>query len=191
MGYDEEWFLSKYFKYDNGKVTLKGDFYNSFEDKDKHDNTPHKESLTRKTKRVASTKALLFGGILSLKKGDVNNLYRDIAEIHSCYLKNKSNFSDSFHSIIRMSLRLLCEAASRELGFTKIDEYIKRYCSDAKKKLSQDDKTFLATHNVSENTMVQLLQIGAHDYTATRSYDQTIGVSILLGTMLSISHGKN
>ena len=27
-----------YFKYDNGKVTLKGDFYNSFEDKDKNGN---------------------------------------------------------------------------------------------------------------------------------------------------------
>ena len=152
--------------------------------------TNGKEASQKRTPRVASTKPLFFGKVLSLKKGDVNNLYRDISEMHAYYIANKPHFSDSFHSIIRMALRLLCEAASNELGLS-IDDYIKKYYSLAKKKLSQDEKTFLQTNNVTDNTLVQLLHIGAHDYTATRSYDQTLGISIILGAMLSISHGKD
>ena len=72
----------------------------------------------------------------------------------------------------------------------KIDNYISAYSKEAKSSLSQDTKTFLSNLNVSDNTLPQLLHTGAHDYSASRLYEQTIGVSILLGAILSISHGK-
>ena len=89
-----------------------------------------------------------------------------------------------------MSLRLLCESAAKNCGETNIDRYITKYYSQAKKTLSQDTKTFLSNLNVSDSTLSQLLNTGAHNYAASQLYEQTIGVSIILGAMLSISHGK-
>lgn len=148
------------------------------------------DNLNKRTKRVKSNNLPLFGGSLYLKSGDINNLYRDICEIYDYYEKNRTRFSNSFLSIVRMSLRLLCESASKDLGNTKIDNYISTYSKEAKSSLSQDTKTFLSNLNVSESTLPQLLHTGAHDYSASRLYEQTIGVSILLGAILSISHGK-
>jgi hypothetical protein len=144
----------------------------------------------RRTRRVDSSKPELFGGRLYLKAGDINNLYMDICAIYDYYETNKSKFSSSFSSIIRMSLRLLCESAMKDIGKSRIDEYIAEYFANAKKTLSQDTKTLLANLNVSASTLPQLLHTGAHDYSASRLYDQTIGISIILGAMLAISHGK-
>lgn len=155
-----------------------------------HPSIIHTNGLNKRTKRVKSNNIVLFGGPLYLKSGDINNLYRDICEIYDYYEKNKIKFSNSFLSIVRMSLRLLCESASKDLGNSKIDNYISAYSKEAKSRLSQDTKTFLSNLNVSDNTLSQLLHTGAHDYSASRLYEQTIGVSILLGAILSISHGK-
>jgi hypothetical protein len=144
----------------------------------------------RRTRRVGSSKPMLFGGKLYLKAGDINNLYMDISAIYDYYEANKSTFSSSFSSIIRMSLRLLCESAAKDLGKTKIDDYIVEYYPQAKKTLSQDTKTLLSNLNVSDSTLPQLLHTGAHDYSASRLHEQTIGISIILGAMLAISHGK-
>lgn len=155
-----------------------------------HSSIIHTNRLNKRTKRVKSNNIVPFGGPLYLKSGDINNLYRDICEIYDYYEKNKIKFSNSFLSIVRMSLRLLCESASKDLGNSKIDNYISAYSKEAKSRLSQDTKTFLSNLNVSDNTLPQLLHTGAHDYSASRLYEQTIGVSILLGAILSISHGK-
>lgn len=155
-----------------------------------HSSIIHTNRLNKRTKRVKSNNIVLFGGPLYLKSGDINNLYRDICEIYDYYENNKIKFSNSFLSIVRMSLRLLCESASKDLGNSKIDNYISAYSKEAKSRLSQNTKTFLSNLNVSDNTLPQLLHTGAYDYSASRLYEQTIGVSILLGAILSISHGK-
>ena len=148
-----------------------------------------REDKTRRTKRTKATGPELFGRPLSLKPGDVNNLYRDVCDLYSFYRMYK--LSHSFTSIIRMSLRLLCETAAKELNYSGgIGEYTKKFFSTAKKNLSSDEKTFLVTNNVSEGSIVALLQIGAHNYSSSQNFDQTLAISIVLGSMLAITHGK-
>jgi len=141
----------------------------------------------RRTKRTRVEPLQIFGKPLTLKGGDVNNLYRDICDLYSFYQMNKSHLSSSFTVLIRMSLRLLCETASGDKG---IPEYVRMYFNNAKKILSKDEKTLLSNHNVKENSIVQLLQTGAHNYSASQNLDQTIAISIILGAMIQLSHSK-
>ena len=106
------------------------------------------------------------------------------------YEKNPTRFTLSFFSIIRMSLRLLCESAMKDQHMTDIRTYIKQFFPDAKKLLSQDIRTYLSNYNINDQTLPQLLHTGAHDYTASRDRELAIGISIILGAMLSLSHGK-
>ena len=140
----------------------------------------------RKTRRTKGSFPKLFGRDLSLRKGDVNNLYRDICDLYSFYLNNKSHLSSSFIVLIRMSLRLLCETAAK----SNIDDYIQKNFTSAKKSLSIDEKTLLSCQNVTEGSIVQLLHTGAHNYTASQNIDQTIAISIILGAMLQITHSN-
>lgn len=159
--------------------------------KDENTSEEGRISSPRRTRRVASSKPLFFGGTLFLKRGDVNNLYRDICDLHEHYVNNKSSFSDSFTSLIRMSLRLLCETAASDLNMKGIVEYSNKYFKDAKKALSHDYQTLLSCQNVEQNTIVRLLNVGAHNYTTSNNYEQTIAISIILGAMLTLSHGKD
>lgn len=143
----------------------------------------------RKTKRTKATSPQLFGKSLSLKPGEVNNLYRDICELYSFYLINKSHLSHSFTSVIRMSLRLLCETAAKDISVV-IADYVSSYFSRAKKSLSKDEKTLLSVNNVTDSSLIQLLHTGAHNYTSSQNFDQTLAISIILGSMLQLSHGK-
>lgn len=155
-------------------------------DKVTDDSLPTSE--LRKTKRIREPEIAIFGDDLYLKKGIVNNLYRDICELHGFYKREKT-LSKSFAAIIRMSLRLLCETAAKNIG-KQSDKYIALYFEEAKKTLSQDFKTLLSVHNISSSSLVQLLHIGAHNYTASQNYDQTIAISIILGAMLNLSHRR-
>lgn len=141
----------------------------------------------RRTKRTRVEPLQIFGKPLSLKGGDVNNLYRDICDLYSFYQIYKSHLSSSFTVLIRMSLRLLCETASGDKG---ISEYVRMYFNNGKKTLSKDEKTLLSNHNVKDNSIVQLLQTGAHNYSASQNLDQTIAISIILGAMIQLSHNK-
>lgn len=145
-------------------------------------------SELRKTKRIKEPEVVIFGEDLYLKKGSVNNLYRDICELHGFYKKEKK-LSKSFAAIIRMSLRLLCETAAKNIGKPS-DKYIASYFEEGKKTLSQDYKTLLSVHNISQGSLAQLLHIGAHNYTASQNYDQTIAISVILGAMLNLSHRR-
>ncbi len=144
------------------------------------------KKLTPRTKNQSPE---LFNGTLYLKKGEVSDLYRDITDLYSHYLKCKDEFSQHFPCLIRMSMRLLTEAAAMSESLA-LDAYIKKYFNSAKTKLDEDAKTTLYTQNVNLNTITQLLQIGAHNYTAGRNLQQTIALSIILGKILEISHGK-
>lgn len=150
------------------------------------DASPKKE---RKTKRVKNDGVLLFGGDLFLKPGEVNNLYRDISDLHQYFLKNKERLSATFPSMIRMSLRLLCEAAGNDLGL-KLESYVRNNFSSAKSELSQDMKTALSSSSVKENNIVELLHVGAHSYTTSKDLNQTLILSVIIGRIISLSHGK-
>ncbi len=145
----------------------------------------------RETRRVKSKGHEFFGGTLYLNSGDVSNLYKDISDLYVYYTKNKDNLSQSFVRLIRMSLRLLCELAAKDKQHTKIDSYIEKYFAAAKNNLSQDATTTLSTQSVNDTSIVQLMHIGAHNYQASSNLDQTLAMSIILGAMLSLSHGQD
>jgi len=89
-----------------------------------------------------------------------------------------------------MSLRLLCETAAKDKN-KQLDKYLKENFTNAKETLDQDIKTTLSTQNVNERTIVQLLQIGAHTYKASNNMEQTIAMSIIIGSIITITHGKD
>lgn len=144
----------------------------------------------KQSKRTALSKSDMFGGLLFLKYGDVSDIYRDIKDLYFYYDSNRSKLSDKFVSLLRMSLRLLCEAAAAEGGF-KIDKYVLKYFAPAKALLTTDQKTSLSSFNVTEASIVQLLQTGAHNYSSSKSEEQMIALSIVLGKILTLSHGKS
>ncbi len=145
----------------------------------------------RLTKRTKESGRIFFGKKLQLKYGDINDLYCDITKLYSYYEADinapKKNFSPAFPGLIRMSLRLLSEVAAGSEG---IDAYVKKYFSEGKSELSKEDRTFLSTQIVSDSSLVRLLHIGAHSYSTSRNIQQTLAISIILGEMLTISHGK-
>lgn len=145
----------------------------------------------RKTRLTKSTRIPFFGEKLVLKPGSVNNLYRDISTLCNVIEDKSNGFSDCSFAIIRMSLRLLCETAYKELGYQDFKDYISAFGATAKKKLDQDTKTLLSNQNVSPETLTQLLQTGAHNYLSSTSVDQAKCISILLGAILNESHGRS
>ena len=153
-------------------------------------NTPTAQCITvrRKTKRIAEPEIPFFGETLCLKAGNVNNLYRDILELHQFYKTHK--LPKSFSALLRMALRLLCETAKSSRKSDDIKKYIDKYFDDAKKLLNQDMKTILSNKNVKKETLPQLLHTGAHIYCSSQNYEQTLAISIILGAMLNLSHGK-
>jgi hypothetical protein len=144
----------------------------------------------RLSKRTPKKKTELFGGNLYLCIGDVSNLYRDIKDLYQFYISKKDELSQTFPGLIRMSLRLLCETAAKDKN-KQLDKYLKENFTNAKETLDQDIKTTLSTQNVNERTIVQLLQIGAHTYKASNNMEQTIAMSIIIGSIITITHGKD
>lgn len=147
------------------------------------------ESTKRQAARTKSKSPVLFNGVLYLKPGQASDLYRDITDLYNHYIKYKDDFSQYFPSLIRMSLRLLAESAASDTDLS-MGKYLKDNFKNAKTKLDSDSKTTLSTQNVNERSIEQLLHIGAHNYKAANNFEQTIAVSIILGKILEISHGK-
>ena len=148
------------------------------------------EKVPRLTRRSSKKEVEIFGGKLILVSGDTNSLYRDIDYLYDFYIKNKKTLSTSFPSLLRMALRLLCESAADVSASKDMGKYLKEHFANAKKNLDQDLKTTLANQNVNENTIAQLLHTGAHNYQSASNLDQTIAVSIIIGEILKITHGK-
>lgn len=146
------------------------------------------EKKKRKTK-VSKKKLVFFGEVLYLEHGAINDIYRDLVELEKFYQENKDHLSIYFPSIIRMSLRLLSEAAAKEHSQT-LQDYIKENFAEAKKGLDQDRKTTLYSQNVTSGTLVQLLQVGAHAYEAGQNYEQARAISIIIGQILKNTYGK-
>lgn len=149
----------------------------------------NKTKTPRKTKRTQKKDSVLFGDIIELKAGNVNDLYRDILSIAEYYLDNKDKLSNKFPALLRMSLRLLVETAAAE-DKKKIDKYIDTYFESGKALLSKDEKTTLSNNNVTQSSLSQLLNTGAHNYSDSLSYDKAYAMSLIVGKMLSISHKR-
>ena len=152
--------------------------------------TQPRKSTKPRTRKQSKLKIDFFSEKLILELGEVNNLYRDIYDLNEYYYKNRSKLSTSFPALIRMALRLLCETAAKERSFQKIHSYINKYYTDAKKGLDSDQKTWMSTQNVNDKSLIQLLQSGAHTFTASANYEQTVGMSLIIGQIIKLSHGK-
>lgn len=155
-------------------------------------NFPRKKHVKkrRKTQRSRKPSSNIFGGDLILKSGPVGNVYIDIVDLYTFYVNNKRKLSDSFPSLIRMSLRLLCETTCNDLDIN-FNTLIQNYFTKAKKALNQDQQTTLSSQNVRKENFIQLLQIGAHPYEASKNIEQTIAMSLIIGNILTLTHGKN
>lgn len=157
-------------------------------------------SPKKRTPRSKMYETPLFGGILSLKGGPINNLYREIEALDKLITKNVGKgLSEDAHIVIRMALRLLCETAWKDLKMKNLEEYLKKYFDVAKARLCKVEKTLLSKNLSDENPkplethkqLLSWLQDSAHTYDeSTRNYRQTVAISVLVGAILSCSHGK-
>lgn len=143
----------------------------------------------RQSRRSTKKANEFFGGRLYLRIGEVSNLYRDITDLYNFYINRQDQLSESFPGLIRMSLRLLCETASKECR-KKIEDYLNENFDNAKKTLDQDIKTTLSGQNVTKEAIIRLLHTGAHHYQSTANVEQTIALSIIIGAILTLTHGK-
>lgn len=163
------------------------------------DSQENSTSRSRPRTRVTSPSSLpIFGPKkLSLRPGDTNNLYRTLESLWQMYEQGKMDNCIAFPAVFHMSLRLLAEQAAEECGMGLAD-YVKEYATEAKKELrrqeqskrSKDITTFLSMQSVTPESLIMLLQNGAHAHTSTNNAEQARAISILLGTMLTISLGK-
>ncbi len=148
------------------------------------------------TKRVPKKKHKLFGGNKSpIEDGEIGNLYLDLHEMEK--MIGKKDVSDSFPCFIRMGLRLLAEAAGKDKDSKDkkpndcMKGYVQKHFEDAKNRLTHDEQKTLHIQNIhTSKECIDLLQASAHSYTANNNYEQTIALSLLIGKMLEISHGK-
>lgn len=149
-----------------------------------------KQQAKPQTRRTPKRPAELFGGKLYLQMGAVSDLYRDIVDLFHFYNEEKDKLSQAFPSLIRMALRLLCETASKDKD-ASLDTYLSENFPKAKKTFDQDVKTTLSNQNVTEKSIIQLLHTGAHSYESSSNIEQTIALSIVIGAIITITHGKD
>jgi len=185
----QEWLVENVFsKIDSG---FSGNKTNT--EKENEQTEADAPSPKRKTAREKNIAQSLFGQNLVLKKGDTNNIYQDVLDLYDFYVKdsqkNEPRLSKNFPALIRMSLRLLVESA---VAKTKgVADYVNTNFDNAKKQLTQDQKTTLSNNSVSgAKSLIQLLQSGAHNYTNSANFEQTVAMSIIIGALLNITHIK-
>lgn len=144
----------------------------------------------RRSRRVNTKNNEFFGGKLYLRIGTVSNIYRDISDLYDFYQDNKKVLSDRFPSLIRMSLRLITETAADEIELS-LDDYLKNNFDSAKKELNAEIKTTLFTQNVTKESIIPLLHLGAHNYELASNFEQTLAISIIIGKILTKTHGQD
>ncbi len=131
----------------------------------------------------------MFPNDLKLQKSYVHDIYLDILAIDKIYHKSKA--TQNFPRILRFSLRLLVEVATDFQGTSKFGEYINKNFDNARENLSSDDKNTLSEYEVKKKNLARLLQIGAHNFATTTFYGKACAMSIIIGAMLEITHGKD
>ena len=144
----------------------------------------------RLPRRVKSPQIPVFGGKLGIEAGEPANLYRDIVALYEYYEKNKRVLSDRFPALIRMALRLQCELIANCANSKDFGEFVKNDYDAAKRMLSQQEKTFLSTNNVTKDNIVSLLHTGAHNYESSYNLPQTIAMSLIVAGLLKLHCAK-
>ena len=80
------------------------------------------------------------------------------------------------------------------LTWNDLKKELKYYLTDhfdlAKKSLDQNAKTTLSSQSVSKDSITKLFQTGAHDYHNSKNEEQALALSIILGAILNLTHGK-
>lgn len=141
----------------------------------------------RKTKKKEHE---LFGGKLNLqKKGDTLEIYEDIRQLYK-HFQNKNYYIP--WTFIRVGLRLLCESAAKEPNAPKWTKLVRDRFQEAKEKLSKDEKTTLRSQGIhNKDKLIELLQSGAHNYTAANNQNQAVAISLILGKIIELEVNKN
>jgi hypothetical protein len=157
----------------------------------KIERTINKPQVPRLTKRMSPKLPEIFGGKLYLRQGDVSDLHRDIMDLYYFYAQKKDSLSNTFPNLIRMSLRLLWETAAGSTDQKMRDNYIRDNFVEAKSNLDKEMKTSLSSYDItSPDKMIGLLHIGAHNYKSSSDFNQTLALSLMIGAILNITHGK-
>lgn len=134
-----------------------------------------------------------FGGTLTLRKGQANDIYRDFESLYKYYVGNKDKLSKSFPAVFRVMLRLMVESVSGNStsdysGF--VDKYFDRAKNNLKNK-GNDLVTTLANFQVSKGEdLKKLLNNGGHNYEASAAMEQTLAMSLIVGEMVVIAQSK-
>lgn len=156
------------------------------------------KKASRRTRTVKPKQYQAFGEILRLRPGDVNNLYRVLDELWRRFESGQIQSSEAFPGLFRVGLRLVVEAAAREIYPKKakpLIDYIGAFRDEAWAALRERDKgndlaTYLSTVSVTKEKLSSLLQTGAHCYSSSNNREQALALSIVVGAMLKLSHGK-
>jgi hypothetical protein len=111
--------------------------------------------------------------------------------MYEFYVKNRNKLSNTFPGLVRMSLRLLVEMAFKDLELDNHRDYLNKYFDSAKSTLDKDIRTTLVSYSIDSKSLERLLHIGAHSYSSSlQNLDQTLAISVIIGAMLKVSHGK-
>ena len=165
---------------------------------DKSVPTEKSQKTPTRTRTVKPKQYQVFGGILRLHPGDVNNLYRVLDELWRQFESGGMRSLEAFPGLFRAGLRLLTESAAREKypGEKKaLAVYIDAFKDEAWASLRKQAKgnelvTFLSNTSVTKEGLSSLLQTGAHCYSSSNNREQALALSIVVGAMLKLSHGK-
>jgi hypothetical protein len=84
---------------------------------------------------------------------------------------------------------MLAETAAKDRK-KDLKDYLTEHFDAAKKSLDQNAKTTLSNQSVGKDSIVKLFHTGAHDYHNSKNEEQALALSIILGAMLALSHGK-
>lgn len=149
----------------------------------------------RRTQRIKGGGSPIFGEVLILKSGLVNNLYRDICEIYE-----KSKGTERYVEILGFSMRLILDVAAREY-FTKNpnpklkkDDIYKEYIKLIKSQVNQKDKNTLSLDKsiknlIEEENVEALLAKLAHGSVHV-NIQMVLNLSFIVGSILKIHFTK-
>lgn len=158
-------------------------------------NVQTNKKINKKTKRISNQNKPIFGEVLLLKEGIVNNIYRDICDIYDLSKK-----SDKFVEILGFSMRLILDVAAREYFSQnpkvnqKQDAIYKEYLKLIKGQILQKDKTTLSVDKsiknlIEEENVEALLGKLAHASIRT-SHEMVLNLSYIIGPILKIHFSK-
>ena len=150
---------------------------------------------------VTKQKDLIFGRILALKSGAVNDLYTGICLI---YDQNKNNNTDlrKIYPILGMSMRLILEVAGREYfkddsGKSKkdqlLDDFLKIVKKEFRKQNKQQKLNYLSLAQDWLSSKLDLEGITHKWAHGNLPVDKTnlLSISYIVGDILEIFFGKN